>query len=166
MKSTCPACGQQYRGIALTTVKDGKQVEVCPNCYKTLDAEYRKNSCLACVFFNVGTCGLYSAELDEPYVQSIRCEYFITSTDESVVKAAKEKFESSRKKAKENPKKPQTIDELLRELSKRGQTLTYFCPHCGTALKAGNKEPIQQECPNCKFDLCALDMQKLLSQHI
>ncbi len=165
-KPTCPVCRQQYRGIALTSVKDGKEVEVCPQCYKTLDAEYRKNSCIACVFFQVGTCGLYGTELDEPYVQSARCEYFTTSTDTAIVAEVKEKAEASRKKIKANPSKPLTIEELVAELANRGQLLTYFCPHCGAPLKVGAKQELQQTCPHCKYDLCALDMQKLLSQHI
>ena len=165
-KPTCPVCQQQYRGIALTTVKDCKEVEVCPSCYKTLDAEYRKTSCMACVFFQTGTCGLYGTELDEPYVQSARCEYFTTNTDPQVIEAVKQKAEVSRKKLKQNSSKPLTIDELIAELAQRGQTLTYFCPHCGAALKVGAKQEIQLSCPNCKLDLSALNMQKLISQHI
>jgi hypothetical protein len=166
MKPTCQVCGQQYRGIALNSVKDGKDVEVCPSCYKTLDAEYRKNSCLACVFFHVGTCGLYGTELDEPYLQNAKCDFFTTSTDPSVVANVKENFETSRKKKKAAPKTPLTIDELVAELTNRGQTLTYFCCHCGTALKVGAKEEVQQTCPNCKYDLSAVDMVKLISQHL
>lgn len=165
-KPTCPVCHQQYRGIALITVKDGKEVEVCPTCYKVLDAEYRKTSCMACVFFHTGTCGIYGTELDEPYVQSARCEYFTTSTDPQVVEAVKQKAEVSRKKLKENPAKPLTIEALIAELTGRGQTLTYFCPHCGVALQVGAKNEIQQTCPKCKLDLSALDMQKLISQHL
>jgi len=165
-KSTCPVCNQQYRGIALITVKDGKEVEVCPACYKILDAEYRKNSCIACVFFHKGSCELYGTELDEPYVQNLKCEFFTTSTDPSVVARAKEKADAARKKIKENPSRPLTVDELVAELSKRGQTLTYFCCHCGAPLKVGAKQQPQQSCPNCKYDLSAIDMAKLISQHI
>ena len=96
MKSTCPVCGQTYRGIALTTVKDAQPIEVCPTCYKTLDAEYRKTSCLACVFFDSGACELFATELEEPYVASAKCGYFTTSTDESAVARARiKKFEMS-----------------------------------------------------------------------
>jgi hypothetical protein len=165
-KPTCTVCGQQYRGIALVSVKDGKEVEVCPTCYKTLNAEYRKNSCLACVFFHVGTCELFGTELDEPYVQSAKCEFFTTSTDPAVVAQVKEKAEGSRKKMKQTPSKPLTIDELIAELTERSQTLTYFCCHCGAPLKVGAKNEVQQACPNCKYDLSAIDMAKLISQHL
>lgn len=166
MKSICQVCNQPYRGIPLNTVKDGKSVAVCPSCYKTLDAEYRKNSCLACVFFDMGSCGLFGTELEEPYVQNINCEFYTTSTDPAVVAAAKEKAESTRKKLKENPKHPLTIDELVVELTKRGQALTYFCCHCGTALKVGGNQEIQKTCPRCRYDLSAIDLAKLISQHL
>jgi ribosome-binding protein aMBF1 (putative translation factor) len=51
MKSTCPVCGQTYRGIALTTVKDAQPIEVCPTCYKTLDAEIPQNKLLSLRIF-------------------------------------------------------------------------------------------------------------------
>ncbi len=126
-KSICQVCNQQYRGIALRTVKDGKEVEVCPSCYKTLDAEYRKNSCLACAFFHSGNCELYGTELDEPYVQSARCEFFTTSKDPADIARAKEKADAARGKFKEKSSQPLTLEELVAELTKRGQTLTYFC---------------------------------------
>ncbi len=166
-KSICPVCGQQYRGIALITVKDGKEVEVCPTCYKTLDAEYRKNSCLACVFFHMGNCELFGTDLDEPYMQSAKCEFFTTSTDPSVISQVKEKAEVTRKKTRDKVSShPLTIDELIAELTKRGQTLTYFCCHCGSPLKVGVKQEIQKTCPNCKYDLSAIDLAKLISQHL
>lgn len=165
MKPICQVCGGSYRGIALSTVKDGKQVEVCPACYKTLDAEYRKNSCLACVFFHIGNCELYGTELDEPYVQSAKCEYFTTSTDPSVVAAVKEKADAARKKTKENAR-PLTFEELIEEMASRGQILTYFCCHCGGPLKVSGKQEIQNTCPHCKRDLSAIDVAKLISQHL
>jgi hypothetical protein len=166
VKNVCQVCSSEYRGIPLNSVKDGKEVQVCPSCYKTLDAEYRKNSCMVCVFFHRGSCELYGTELDEPYVQNIKCEFFTTSKDPAVVARAKEKAESTRKKIKENPSRPLTIDELVEELSKRGQTLTYFCCHCGAPLKVGAKQEPQKTCPNCTYDLSAINLAKLISQHI
>ncbi len=165
-KSICQVCNQPYRGIALHSVKNGKEVEVCPSCYKVLDSEYRKNSCLACVFFHTGLCELYGTELDEPYLQSARCEFFTTSKDPAVVAQAKEKVAAARKKLKGHPSKPLTLDELVAELTSRGQTLTYFCCHCGAPLKVGAKQEVQKACPNCKYDLSAVDMAKLISQHL
>jgi hypothetical protein len=166
MKSTCSVCGETYRGISLNTVKDGKTVEACPNCYKTLDAEYRKNSCIACVFFHIGTCELYSTELDEPYLQNAKCDSFTTSKDPTVVAAAKEKAEATRKTRKEKFAKPLQLDDAIVELIKKGKTSTYYCCHCGTTLKVGGKEEVQKTCPKCSNDLSAIDMAKLICQHL
>lgn len=165
-KLTCPVCGQQYRGVPLNTVKDGKAVEACPNCYKTLDAEYRKNSCIACVFFHLGTCELYGTELDEPYLQNAKCDSFTTSKDPSVIERAKERAEAERKDRKEKFKEPLPLDEAIAELNKKGQTLTYFCCHCGTALKVGGKEELKKTCPKCSNDLSVIDLAKLICQHL
>lgn len=166
MKSVCQVCGSSYRGIPLNTVKDGKKVEACPSCYKTLDAEYRKNSCLACVFFHVGSCELFGTELEEPYVQSANCDFFTTSTDPAVIAKVREEANAARGKFKEDLSSPLTAEELVLELTKRGQLLTYFCCHCGTPLKVGGKQEIQEACPNCKYDLSAIDLAKLIRQHL
>ncbi len=188
-KSTCQVCNQTFRGIPLNTVKDGKQVEACPACFKKLDAEYRKNSCLACVFFHGGNCELFGTELDEPYVANIACGYFTTTTDpETVARARIKKFEMSgrfedaakeyekigkpelaeeaRAKSGTAPVMPTDLDSLIQQLSQRGQTLTYFCVHCGRPLKVGAKDEPVKECPHCKYDLSAIDVAKLISQHL
>ncbi len=189
MKSTCPVCNASYRGIALSTVKDGKKVEVCPTCYKTLDSEYRKNSCLACVFFNTGTCELYGTELEEPYVQNRKCNFYTITNDPQKVGMAKikkfemtgdfdkaaqeyeklgmtEKAEAARQIVKAKPKLILDVNELVAQLTQRGQTLTYFCCHCGAPLKVGAKHEIQKTCSNCKYDLSAIDLAKLINQHL
>jgi rubrerythrin len=188
-KSQCQACGTTFRGIPLYTVKDGKQIEACPSCYKKYDELYRKTSCLACVFFNSGTCELFSNELDEPYVNSSKCDYFTTDTSPNAAsKARVKKFELSgrfedaareyekmgltahaeeaREKAKNQPAAPTDLNELLDVLAKRGQTITYYCVHCGETLKVGAKQETQKSCPHCKYDLSAIDLAKLISQHI
>ncbi|MFA7397979.1 MAG: hypothetical protein GX799_07450 [Crenarchaeota archaeon] len=189
MKSTCPVCTRTYRGIALSTVKGGNTVEVCPTCYKTLDAEYRKNSCIACAFFQSGTCELFGTDLDEPYVQNIKCNYYTTSRDpETIAKVKikklelagryeeaakeyetlglKEKAAETRRKITEKPHHPMNLDEAIGQLIQRGQTLTYFCCHCGTPLKIGAKQEVQKSCTQCNYDLSAIDVAKLISQHL
>jgi rubrerythrin len=188
-KSVCRVCGVTFSGIPLITVKDGKQVEVCPTCYKTLDEEYRKNSCLACVFFNISSCELFGTELDEPYVNNATCEFFTTSSDpETVAKAKIKKFEmtgrfedaaqeyekidmpekaqEARSMGKVAPVPVTDLDELVKQLAQRGQTLTYFCCHCGVALRVGAKNEPLKTCPNCKYDLSAIDLAKLINQHL
>ena len=188
-KSQCRVCGVSFRGIPLITVKDGKQVEACPTCYKKLDQEYRKNSCLACVFFNLSTCELFNNELEEPYVNSATCEFFTTNPDpETLAKVRIKKFEMSGRyedAAKEYekigmPEKAEEarrigkvaalpltdINELVKLLAQRGQTLTYYCCHCGAPLKIGAKQEPLKTCPNCKYDLSAIDLAKLINQHL
>ncbi len=188
-KSTCQVCNATFRGIPPYTVKDGKQVEACPTCFKKLDAEYKTNSCLACVFFHSGNCELFGTELDEPYVANATCDYFTTSTDpETVAKARIKKFEMSgrfedaakeyekigkpklaketRAKSGNAPVVATDLESLIKALSQRGQTLTYFCVHCGAPLKVGAKNEPATACPNCKYDLSAVDVAKLISQHL
>ncbi len=171
------------------TVKDGKQIEACPNCYRKLDEEYRKTSCLACVFFNASTCELFGTELDEPYVNSATCSFFTTDTNpEAASKAKIKKFEMSgryeeaakeyekiglnlqaseaRAKSQNQPAPSNNVDELVSQLKGRGQTLTYYCVHCGESLKVGAKQEPQTTCPKCKYDLSAIDMAKLINQHM
>jgi hypothetical protein len=188
-KSQCQACGNTFRGIPLMTVKEGKQIEACPTCYKKLDEEYRKTSCLACAFFNASTCELFSTDLDEPYINSATCEFFTTGTNpEAVAKARIKKFEMSgrfedaarelekigmteeaekaKEKAKHRPASTSDLNELIAQLTQRGQTLTYYCIHCGEPLKVGAKQEALKTCPNCKYDLSAIDLAKLINQHI
>jgi hypothetical protein len=188
-KSVCQVCGVTFRGIPLYTVNNGKQVEACPNCYKKLDEAYQKNSCLACVFFNVSACELFSTELEEPYVKSASCNYFTTSKDPAVVaKARIKKFEMTgrfenaakeyeklgntkqaeemRKKAKNLPPPTSDVNELVKMLADRGQTLTYYCCHCSEQLKIGAKHEPLKTCPKCNCDLTVIDLAKLINQHL
>jgi hypothetical protein len=154
MKSQCQVCGESFRGIPLNTIKDGKKVEVCPNCYNFLDDVYKKNSCLACVFFNIDSCELFGTELEEPYLQNLKCEFFTNDPDPTNVARAKQNLAET------------DIDVLLEQLSKRGQILTYYCCHCGEPLKLGGKNEILKTCPKCKFDLTVINTVKLINQHI
>jgi hypothetical protein len=190
MKSQCQVCGTTFRGIPLNTVKDGKKVETCPNCYKTLEELYRKNSCIACVFFNIGSCELFGTELEEPYLQNLKCEYVTTDPNpNNIAKAKIKKFELSgrfEEAAKEyekigQPEKAEQIKKriktqrptqeidlnvLLKQLSQRGQTLTYYCCHCGEPLKIGGENEVKTNCPKCSFDLSVIDLVKLINQHL
>ena len=189
MKSNCQVCGATFKGIPLITVKDGKQVEACPACFKKLDEEYKKNSCIACVFFNMGSCELFGTDLEEPYLQNKNCDYFGTDPDPtSIAKARikkyeltgrydkvaeeyekigdKDKAEEARKKVKGKPVPKSSVGEAINQLAERGQSLTYFCCHCGAALKVGANNQIQKNCPNCKYDLTVIDMARLISQHM
>lgn len=189
MKSQCQVCNATFRGIPLITVKDAKKVEVCPSCYEKYDAEYRKNSCIACVFFNVSSCELFGTDLEEPYLQNASCQYFTTDADPVCVgmarikkfemtcrfeEAAKEyeklgmqeKADEVRKKVKKSAVVSLDVDALIGQLVERGQTLTYFCCHCGAPLKVGAKHEVQKSCSKCHYDLSAIDMARLINQHL
>lgn len=189
MKSLCEVCGASFRGIPLNTIKDGKKVEACPTCYKTLDEVYRKNSCLTCVFFNIDSCELFSTELEEPYLQKLKCEYFTDEPDPTKVSKARikkyemagkfeaaaeeyekigmtEKAQEARKKIEKKAAPKMDINVLLEQMSSRGQILTYYCCHCGSQLKIGGSYEILSTCPKCKLDLNVIDIAKLINQHI
>ena len=56
-----------------------------------------------------------------------------------------------------------TVASVKKSLVKSGQTLIYYCPHCGAPLKIEAKSPqIQKFCTRCKGDLGILDMGKLM----
>jgi predicted SprT family Zn-dependent metalloprotease len=58
------------------------------------------------------------------------------------------------------------IKGQLKTLTQKGQTLTYYCCHCGAPLKIGSKAPkIEKTCPRCKGDLEIIDLSKLIKQH-
>jgi hypothetical protein len=188
-KSQCQVCGVSFRGIPLITVNEGKQVEACPACYKKLDEEYKKKSCLACVFFNISSCELFSTELEEPYVNSATCGYFNTNPSPEIVAKARikkfemagrfenaakeyeklgltEKAQEARENAKNLPAPSCDVDELVKQLAERGQTLVYYCCHCGKPLKIGAKQEPLKTCPDCKCDLTVIDLAKLINQHL
>jgi hypothetical protein len=188
-KSQCQVCGATFRGIPLITVKGGKKVEVCPPCYKKLDEEYRKNSCLACVFFNIGSCELFNTELDEPYINNATCEFFTTDSDPTKVTLARikkleitgryeeaareyekigmpEKAAKARKMKKISNAPLTDVNELVKLLAQRSQALTYYCCHCGASLKVGAKHEPMKTCPNCECDLTVIDLAKLINQHL
>jgi hypothetical protein len=188
-KSQCQVCGKTFGGIPLMTVKDGKQVEACPACYRTLNEIYQKTSCLACVFFNVSSCELFGTELEEPYVNSSSCGFFTTDENpEAVAKARIKKFEMTgryekaaqeyekigmpkkaqemRRKAKDTPAVSLSFEELIAKLTERGQALTYYCCHCGEPLKIGAKNEALKNCPRCGYDLTVIDLARLINQHL
>jgi hypothetical protein len=188
-KSQCQVCGATFGGVPLNTYKDGLSVETCPTCYKKLDQEYKKNSCLACVFFSVGSCELFSTELDEPYVNSASCVYFTNSSDpKTIAKVRIRKFETTgrfenaareyeklgltdkaqeaRKKAKDLPPPSSDVNDLVKQLAERGHGLTYYCCHCGEQLKIDARNQPLETCPKCKYDLTVIDLAKLINQHL
>jgi rubrerythrin len=74
-----------------------------------------------------------------------------------------EEAEEARKKM---PAPSIDANALVKNLAKKGQTLTYYCPHCGAPLKIGAKAAtIQETCPSCRGDLEVINLGKLIKQH-
>ena len=61
---------------------------------------------------------------------------------------------------------PIDINAQIKALANKGQTITYYCCHCGEPLKIGVKATqIQTACPKCKGDLEIINLGKLIKQH-
>ena len=61
------------------------------------------------------------------------------------------KKQVSKKKDKELTETQKEAAALVKTLSEKGQTLTYYCCHCGAPLKIGAKAPgIQTPAPDAK----------------
>ena len=77
-----------------------------------------------------------------------------------------EQAQEAKEKAKNRPAPTNDLNELIEQLTQRGQALTYYCCHCGEPLKVGAKHEAQKTCPNCKYDLEVIDLAKLINQHL
>jgi hypothetical protein len=56
------------------------------------------------------------------------------------------------------------VNALVKLLSQKGMVFTYYCCSCGAPLKIGFNQEILKICPNCGYDLTAIDLAKLISQ--
>ena len=189
----CHSCGKVSSG-SMPTVKIGHQERTyCADCYWKIENEYKgKKNCEECSYFSNEKCKKKGKQLESVtvgyntyFVQAEKCGDFSTDKDVALAEIKKleakgqleeaaaeydrwgmtEEAEAARKKT---PSK--TISEdasaFVKNLVKTGQTLTYYCPHCGTPLKIGAKSPqIQQFCTRCKGDLQVINLGKLIKQH-
>jgi len=74
-----------------------------------------------------------------------------------------EEAQAARRKA---PTSTGDIEQMVKDLAKSGQTIAYYCPHCGTQLKVGAKHPqVQKFCSQCRGDLSVVDLGKFIEQH-
>jgi ribosome-binding protein aMBF1 (putative translation factor) len=161
MKSDCTRCGKNFKGLPFEATINGKTESFCNDCYVQVKKEYaQKAACDDCVFFDDGTCE-YNGELTavnlsgvDYFVQRETCTHFKDSSDQE--NAA----------LKGTIKARNETDTLTNKLTQKGVVLTYYCCHCGKPLKIGAKHSILTTCPYCKNDLTAIDMAKLISQHL
>ena len=193
----CYSCGKTSKGNMPTAKIKGEERSYCADCYWKIDKEYKsKKNCEDCSYFSKEKCKKKNKKLEATtvgyntyFVQAETCGDF--STDKEVAIAEVKKLESQGQfedavlgyeklgmndEADEVRKKlgpTDTVDhqtaekELVRELSKKGRALTYYCPHCGAPLRLGALSPkIQETCPKCKGDLKVINLGKLIKQHL
>jgi hypothetical protein len=163
MRFECSGCKKSFSGSGLTVNVNGKEQMYCANCFWKVRSEYdKKKTCEDCGYFEEEKCdrtgkSLHPAKVgfNEYFVEAETCKDFST-----------EKKGSSKKKDKELTQTQKEAAALAKNLSEKGQTLTYYCCHCGAPLKiSGKASEIQKNCPRCKGDLEIIDLAKLIKQH-
>jgi hypothetical protein len=171
---------------------DGEERTYCADCYWKVEKEYKgKKNCDECSYFAEETCNKKGKKLrcvtvgfTDYFVEAEDCGDFSNDKEVAVGEIRKleaaGKFdeaaegydrwgmtaeaEAARKKA---PTTTSDLDQMVKDLSKSGQTLTYYCPHCGMPLKVGAKNPqVLKFCTRCRCDLSVFDLGKFIEQHM
>ncbi|HMK95158.1 MAG TPA: hypothetical protein VK536_07125 [Candidatus Limnocylindrales bacterium] len=177
----------------MPTVKIGRdERSYCADCYWKIEKEYKsKKNCEECSYFSNEKCKKKGKPL-EPitvgystyFVQAEKCGDYSTDKEIAIAEIKKleakgqfdeaaseyEKWgmtdEAEQARKKMPPPAGTEVDASVRNLAKKGQTLTYYCCHCGAPLKIGAKAPqIQKTCPSCKGDLQVINLGKFIKQH-
>jgi NAD-dependent SIR2 family protein deacetylase len=163
MKFECCGCKKSFSGTGLIVSSHGEEKVYCADCLWRLRKEYdTKKNCEDCGHFDEEKCGKTQAALapvkvgfNTYYVEAETCKDYSTE----------KKTNPDKKKDKEPPMHKEAV-ALAKNLSDKGQTLTYYCCHCGAQLKIGARAPeIQQNCPRCKGDLEIINLSKFIKQH-
>lgn len=175
----------------MPTVKmKGEERSYCADCYWKIEKEYKgKKNCDECSYFSVDTCKKKGKKLEvvtvgytDYFAEAEKCKDFSTDKDVAVAEIKKLENQGKHKEAAEGyerlgmtteaeaarGKMPTHVhgDDLLKDLVKSGKTLTFYCPHCGVAMKIGAKSPQPQKfCVRCRGDLGVLDLGKFIEQH-
>jgi hypothetical protein len=163
MRFECCGCKKSFSGSGLTVNTHGNEQMYCADCYWKLQKEYdQKKTCEDCGHFDEESCQKTGKKLSPAkvgfnnyFVEAETCKNFST-----------EKKESSKKKEKDLTETQKEATAQVKTLREKGQTLTYYCCHCGYPIKVGAKSPETQNiCPRCKGDLEIIDLAKLIKQH-
>jgi hypothetical protein len=194
MKYQCHSCQKTFSGSGLTIELDGKQDIYCVDCFWATKKDLTKETCEDCIHFTDESCQVTGEKLVatsvgmSPYfLQRMKCQHFLVNSESNIIEvkiknleaqgcfeqAAQEyeklgmteKAEATRKKASETSVPQADADALVKQLAKKGQTLTYYCCHCGAPLKIGAKKELLQNCLKCGGDLTIINLAKLISQH-
>jgi DNA-directed RNA polymerase subunit RPC12/RpoP len=158
----CTDCGKKFHGSGLSVTLEGKQKMLCADCYGKLKEEYKKKkNCEDCNHFHDNFCRMTERKLkpvsigiNDFFVQAENCTYY---TDEEI----------DTEKGKEMTALNVDVNNLIKQLADKGQTLTYHCCHCGAPLKIGKEtSEVLRSCPNCGYSLEIINMAKLIKQHL
>lgn len=143
---------------------NGEQRAYCADCFWVLRKEYdKKKTCEDCGYLDAELCEKTGKALvptkigfNTYFVQAETCKDYTTE----------KKANPSEKKDKELTEAQKEAVTLVKNLSEKGQTLTYYCCHCGVSLKIGAKAPeIKKTCPRCSCDLEIINLAKFIKQH-
>jgi hypothetical protein len=190
----CDVCGKKFPGSGLSLTLDGKQRTFCADCYTRIRVEYgKKKNCDDCTHFNKDSCKLTRTKMKpisigymDYFVQAEKCANYkkyveteqnatanlktgrhIEATQTREKLGMSEKATRLRQKQEEMTASRDNLDNLIKQLVDRGQTLTYHCCHCGSSLRIGAKSTeVLKICPKCRYSLEAIDMAKLINQHM
>lgn len=164
MKFECCGCKKSFSGKGLTVNLNGNEKMYCADCYWKLQKEYgKKKTCEDCGYFDAEACEKIGKKLapakvgfNEYFVEAETCRNYSTA----------KKAGSDKKKNKELSEEQKEAAALVKSLSEKKQTLTYYCCHCGAPVKIGAKAPeIQKTCPRCSGDLEIVNLAKFIKQH-
>jgi NAD-dependent SIR2 family protein deacetylase len=163
MRFECGGCKKSFSGSGLTVSKHGKEQMYCADCYWKLQKEYdQKKTCEDCGSFDDESCQKTGKKLSPAKVGFNT--YFVEA--ETCKNYSTEKKGTSKKKDKELTDAQKEAAALIKTLTAKGKTLTYYCCHCGAPMKIGAKSPeIQKNCPRCQGDLEIIDLSKFIKQH-
>lgn len=163
MRFECGGCKKSFSGAGLTVNVNGNEQMYCADCYWKLQRQYeQKKNCEDCGSFDEESCQKTGKSMTPAkigyatyFVEAENCKNFST-----------EKKGTAKKKEKELTEPQKETAALVKKLSDKGQTLTYYCCHCGAPIKIGSKSPqIQNTCPRCKGDLEIVNLSKFIKQH-
>jgi hypothetical protein len=163
MRFECGGCKKSFSGSGLTVSVHGNEQMYCADCYWKLQKQYeQKKTCEDCGFFNEESCEKTGKTLAPAKVGY--ATYFVEA--ENCRNYSTDKKGASKKKEKELTETQKETASLVKKLSDKKQTLTYYCCHCGAPIKIGAKSPeIQNTCLRCKGDLEIIDLSKFIKQH-
>jgi len=162
MRSECYGCKKTFSGKGLTVNINREERTYCADCLWKLQKEYSaKKTCEDCGLFDDESCEKTGQKLvpvqdgfNTYLVQAETCRNYSTEQKTSL------------KKKNELSEEQKEAATLAKKLSEKKQTLTYYCCHCGSALKIGEKAPeIQDTCPRCHGDLEIINRAKFIKQH-